>query len=80
MDVVFAAHSIENVQSVWWVSTPVDVCSRLIAADCLAGSSPFEQKHAAFIAVLLPFFIDVVIDADMAELVKYGHNRRIPLS
>ena len=34
--------------------------------------APLEQKHAPLIAALLPSAVDVVIEADMGELIEYG--------
>lgn len=35
-------------------------------------TQPFIKKHGAFEAVFLPLLTVVMVDTDMAELVKYG--------
>ena len=35
-------------------------------------NAPFEQKHAPLIAALLPSTVNVVVEADMGELIEYG--------
>ena len=79
LNVVIHSHAIKNVKSIWWIRVSgrasVGTIPRQIARD-----SPFIQKHAAFVPMFLPFLAVVVIEANMAELVEDGQDRRIPPS
>ena len=39
---------------------------------------PFVQKHAPLESVLLPLVSVMMVHTDMAKLIKYGYNGRVP--